>query len=421
MREGGAGKTKGKSAALGLAAAALLMCAPAAAGPTIRSIHIEGNRKTLDSTIMGELGFRVGDEYSPELLSRARRRLLNTRLFSRVEVDADEDAAGADITIRVQERWSFLILPYGSSEGGVSTYGLAVLDSNAFGTGDLALGAVCRSSDGRTSWMLQWDARRIAGPWGGSAVIYHEAKRRREYDDHDVANKYDSDIAGGNAVLTYEIAEDLRIGAGGGFASHGYDTVDDYTRKPADHDVAFLRAQVEYDGVDWEGDATRGFYGIVWSDWAEHAWGSEEAFIKLEAQAELDVPVGDVDTAVFSAGAAWGSGVPYGERFGLGGADTLRGYYPREFLGDRMLRLGAEYRRPLLRRDWGTISAVGFVDTGQAWLQGQSLHASDWQTGVGGGLRVYLADVLIPAVRLETAYGLDADDWAVHFAIGSFD
>jgi len=398
----------------------LLCCAACASAraAAVRSIATEGNTKTADSYILGRLGFGVGDEIDDASTQDAKRRLLNTRLFSDVDVRTQESPQGTDVTVSVVERWSLLPIPFASSEGGESSFGMAVLDSNLAGRGQFGLAAASVSSDGGLSWTLRWEAEGLIGPWGLEATLYDERSRRREYEDHSIAAEYDSAIAGGNALVLYRLSEGLSAGLGGGAAWHDFDTVDDYQRKPADHDVVFARGGLDLDALDWEGAVTRGGLASLYCDWAEAGWGSDESFVKVEAAAEAHLPALDGDTIVLSAGSAWANNLPDGEDLGLGGANTIRGYYPRELLGDRSLSAGIEYRRAVCARKWGTLTAVGFADTGQAWRQGDSPHHDDWYTGVGAGLRVYLARVLIPALRLEAGYGLDVDDWQVHFAIG---
>jgi outer membrane protein assembly factor BamA len=84
---------------------------------TIRTIIIEGSKRTKAAVILRELPFKPGDSYSLRELVRkfetGRRRLMNTTLFHEAVI-ALKAAQGHDIDIlvRVKERWYIFPIPY---------------------------------------------------------------------------------------------------------------------------------------------------------------------------------------------------------------------------------------------------------------------------------------------------------------------
>lgn len=84
---------------------------------TIRTIIIEGSKRTKAAIILRELPFKPGDSYTlRELVQKfdlGRRRLMNTTLFHEAVI-ALKAAQGhdMDILVRVKERWYVFPIPY---------------------------------------------------------------------------------------------------------------------------------------------------------------------------------------------------------------------------------------------------------------------------------------------------------------------
>ncbi len=84
---------------------------------TIRSIVIEGNKKTKERIILREIPIKEGENYSVTELVRkfedARRQLMNTTLFHTVVVAAKNfEGNQVDVGVEVKERWYLFPFPY---------------------------------------------------------------------------------------------------------------------------------------------------------------------------------------------------------------------------------------------------------------------------------------------------------------------
>lgn len=82
----------------------------------IKSIIITGNKKTKQTVILRELGFKTGDtttaDQLPDKLKLAERQLINTSLFLTAEAKAiHDDSAAIKILISVKERWYIFPAP----------------------------------------------------------------------------------------------------------------------------------------------------------------------------------------------------------------------------------------------------------------------------------------------------------------------
>ena len=82
---------------------------------TIQSITIIGNKKTKDKIIYRELDFKIGDEISlidfEKRMKENERLVLNTGMFSKVEITSAQKNNQAAIQINVQENWYIYPIP----------------------------------------------------------------------------------------------------------------------------------------------------------------------------------------------------------------------------------------------------------------------------------------------------------------------
>ncbi|MDZ7266594.1 MAG: BamA/TamA family outer membrane protein [candidate division KSB1 bacterium] len=99
----------------------------------ITSVVITGNRQTKAQIILREIKSQVGTVFDPEVVEADRMRLLNLRLFSRVDIAGVAVADGVQLVITVQEAW--YIYPYpiffmNDRDWGKLSYGAGLLHYN---------------------------------------------------------------------------------------------------------------------------------------------------------------------------------------------------------------------------------------------------------------------------------------------------
>ncbi len=112
-----------------------------------------------------------------------------------------------------------------------------------------------------------------------------------------------------------------------------------------------------------------------------------------------------------------------------------RGYIVNEFHGDTLVVVQLEEQVPVfkgikvpLTSHKLNVAAAAFLDTGAllerhpGGIAGATARApvpkfSDFHTGLGAGLRLLIPGVAIPAVKLDFAYGIDVNDFAVTLSI----
>lgn len=115
--------------------------------------------------------------------------------------------------------------------------------------------------------------------------------------------------------------------------------------------------------------------------------------------------------------------IPFWEQPSLGGADTLRGYFPDRFVGRGSALANAEVRVKVAAFaffDWWnvTIDAVGFGDFGRVYLAEEAFSkevVKDWKASWGGGVRFFLSSGLV--ARVDVGFS-DEEDMLTYLRFG---
>jgi len=135
-----------------------------------------------------------------------------------------------------------------------------------------------------------------------------------------------------------------------------------------------------------------------------------------------------------------GMDLPFHQELVMGG-NSLRGFLHRQFRGDTRLSFTAEYHFPLFTVRSLSFRGVAFSDTGlMLWrdipedrqlrdVNGRvvrgflpdvegGLKDATLAQGVGGGLRMYLRNVVLPLVGVDVAYGVNSGEFRFYLVAG---
>jgi hemolysin activation/secretion protein len=128
-------------------------------------------------------------------------------------------------------------------------------------------------------------------------------------------------------------------------------------------------------------------------------------YLRLSASHRYQLPSKCVLVGLLRGQGATGA-LPTSEQFGLGGADTVRGYYEQQFVADNAVLLNLEFYSPplsLFKGKKNELTFLAFFDYG--WGYNYEFSAPEFETqslyGIGPGLRY---DIL-PNFSLRLDYG----------------
>jgi outer membrane protein assembly factor BamA len=125
-----------------------------------------------------------------------------------------------------------------------------------------------------------------------------------------------------------------------------------------------------------------------------------------------------------------GRHMPLHEDATLGGVADLRGYDVDQFRGDLRTVARAEYSVPLFQWRFLLFRAIGFYDAGYVGFHARrperdflpnQLRGGYVRNNVGGGLRIYLNNIVLPLLGLDFGYGIEGRSPEIYFEVGLTD
>jgi translocation and assembly module TamA len=386
------------------------------AGPQARfgTVSVNGTEVTDPDFVIQQAMLPQGGIYSPEDISRARRRLNELGIFSSIRI-VEGDIAGPDgtlpITIEVSERKRHVI-GAGASWSSIEGFGVEAYwrRRNLFGRGELLSVEGSIGRIGTESLENQEYSARIAfekpGVFGPLTSFSTSLGAKQENPD-----AYKSRSITFDAYLNRQFSEQLKGRAGAEvFYANEEDAFgnDDYL-------LVGLPADLTFDNRDDKLNPSKGIFAALFSEPAYDTLNSNAmGFMKgtVSSYYALDEAKRFILAGKVSAGSILApsvESVPASRRFIAGGGGSIRGYAYRnvgprvdgEVVGGRSLvELSGEVRIRMTE----TIGVVGFVDAGNAYEDSIPDFSESLKVGVGAGLRYFTP---IGPLRIDAAVPLD--------------
>lgn len=382
----------------------------------IKEIRIIGNHLTRAYIVRRSLDFQVGDPLNHYAINRARKRLYDTGIFERVNIEAvpleEPETTGSSsrpyrIDVQLHEQKP-LRLRYGFQYDSENRLGISaeLTHFNLLGRSQ-SLGTGLRLNQKEREIRAFFRFPYILGQKTESQVF---AFARREI-------KPDLNVD----RLGLTLQQQSRLGRACLFScnytiEHSH-TFDKPVFPTLDHTfkIGRLNAAFTYDSRDNLLNARRGLFLSNSIEWASGFLGSDTAFLRYFGQ----VNIYRVITGSLTYGGAIRLGLGTGldqvliptEKFYAGGGTTIRGFKqdslgptdPRTGLpggGEAVLILNQELRFPLLR----PLSGVVFLDAGNVFPEIADFSLKHLRAAAGVGLRYQLGFLLF---RLDLGFKLD--------------
>ncbi|MBI3620905.1 MAG: outer membrane protein assembly factor BamA [Nitrospirae bacterium] len=398
----------------------------------IRRINITGNAKTRDKVIRRELRVDEQGLLDTRALKRSFERLNNLNFFESVEIAPDtiqDDLVDLEVRIKEKPTGTFSVGGgYSSVDKIIGT--VDITQGNLFGRGQMLrlqgqLGGVSSSYSltFRDPYFLDYRL----------SVATSIFNQKREFDT------YTEQRVGGSLTFGKNFTEYLS-----GNVGYQLQQLDLSHLKPGQTPTLVLqqrglsatselRTALAWDSRDVYLAPSRGSRHALSFDYAGTFLGGDNDFYKVVADSSVYFPLWW--ETVFSVRGRFGFAhpltvdgtLPVGERFFVGGIDTVRGFDygdagPKSgndvIGGNKELIVNLEYVFPLVPA--AKVRGVLFFDAGKGFDFGESIQFSALRTSVGAGIRLYLP---IGPIRVEWGYILGRkpeDHWRpIEFTIGT--
>ncbi|MEM9071795.1 MAG: outer membrane protein assembly factor BamA, partial [Myxococcota bacterium] len=329
-------------------------------GPPVRieRINIRGNTKTRDSVIRREMLINEGELYDQTLVERSRGRINALGYFETVNL-SEETGSAADrmvINIEVAER------PTGQFQVGAGFSSLEqflltaqIQQQNLFGNGQ-TLSLQLQISGIRQNIDLRFFEPWLFGTrWSLGVDFFNRIQQFQDFNQRSLGAGFQFGHPIYDPRFRFSLgyrAERVSIGArtGGFFQSgSGGQLFTSFGRAPLDNLfrsglTSSLRFSLSWDSRNNRLFASDGFYSVYSAEVAERFLGSDQIFVRhtgfFRAYKQI-AQLGPGRPLVFKVNTQFGlitsrndRGVPFFERFFLGGIFNVRGY-PFRSLGPR--------------------------------------------------------------------------------------
>ena len=391
----------------------------------VRKIVVTGNKKTIDRVILYELTFKPDDSITEFDLNRSRQNLMNTDLFSYVDLTAfDIGREGMiDVQITVKEKWSIFPLPqFARTSDGEVRAGMSYQDFNFTGRGyHLDINAMNRwANDFNNNLGLFRSARLETRNFMRSRLNinggFSKGKNLEEtYLDGTVVSDYNKNIYTNNISVAREFGKLRYFEAGGVFSysESSYEYLKGIRQSFVSSKIVSLGVFLSYDNVSNLGNYI--FEGYRWKlsvGNPNKLYGSNTNAVVYNVNFSHYILFNEKRVLAYRfKGAAITGNLSKDITTNVGGSTSLRGYKKAEYKGNRSIQMNSEYRFPLTSRYWG---GTVFLDGGNAWENGSRLKLRDLHWSAGLGLRLYIKRLVNGIGRLDWAYNVSRKEFKIY-------
>jgi outer membrane protein assembly factor BamA len=380
----------------------------------IKKIELTGLTKTKNEVILLWVFVKPGDKLSKFDVVTFLEDLYKLRIFSDVTISYVVEEGKVRILINITEKISFYPIPVFLYTKDTQLGGLFLVEANALGYND---GWSAGGIGSNRGWQYLVGYKNLNVQWtqyflwlrSSGGLIYVENATHDEivfqnykmyrfdlqyYAGKLIQKKYSVALTGGARAIRvprHINKNKLNPPTGGDIYNQGLRLLYDDTKNRFYYDEG-LQTYVEYE------------YGFPISH-------HDLRISNLISKTRYTTPV--IWDHTFTPTLSWAySKIPdvYEHRLGgLMGSRTLPTFLVP---ADSYINASVNYQIPFLVLDWITFTFVAFFDLG-LYQRNQDEAVGYW--GPGGGTRIYLRDVSIPAFGIDCGYQLNSKD--IHFSI----
>jgi outer membrane protein insertion porin family len=454
-------------ASAALAMTALLCGAPGAArAERIKEIVVVENTKTTEDTVRYIAGIHEGDDWSQDVQEKVRAELISSGLFKEVDLFSEPHpkGGGVKVTIIAKDKHSWVVAPTIYNQPTNKGAGAGFGENNLFGENKKLL-LYGQIATGDSFFVSAYVDPSIGGtPFSWQVDLFLRYERIIEYDapvklTSDVDPLRESKMMYLNSGLKFGVTlfrslklEQRLRGAKVAFhktALREGRTAEEVCGGPCPDGRLPEPGQEGWD-VSTETiltfDRRANWYGITSGSRLRFSY--EQSLPSFGADYDYWTGSFSFERArryfsrhnfIIRGSAGHGKNLPFQQEF-TGGGTSLRGYENKQFRGDTKVAGNAEYSVPLFTVSGFSTRGLVFFDTsyvGFFAIDPSSQHRhylpnhdarqdnvssmAPFKNSVGGGIRLYLRQIVLPLLGLDFGYGLESGGLEMYLAIGLTD
>jgi outer membrane protein assembly factor BamA len=451
-----------KSLAVGLVVVwATVLSRAAQAKLVVDHIVVRGSTDVTTRVLAARMRLNPGDPVDFVVLGAAEQRLKESDLFGAVRVFIDlptdeavrrmyldADTYPVEIVVDATGKQPWFVFPTASAGSGDWAGGVVYANQNWLGRDVQLVGAGQIGQSNTYVFVGYRDALMVGAPITYSTSALYRREQIRLFADHRMVMQVPTIVVGGDGQLGWVLSPHTRAFIGFSARHQTTEAAQGLAPgaialpyNPRSGRIFLLQFQFQYDDTRAEEGLRQGTLLLLKNELSDRYWGSEFDYSKFEIRLEVygryrwNYPslvlkgVFDYPTSA--------RGVPVTEELRIGGSN-LRGYLTNEFHGDTLFSVQVEDQAVLLRLrlPWTqvrfNVATAIFVDGGSLLERhpgGTSVAPSatpaapvrskldDIHASFGGGARLILPGVVVPALKIDVGYGIDVHDVAVTVSI----
>ena len=435
--------------------------APAAARIVVDHVAVRGKTGVTTRVLTTRMHLHTGDTVDFAVLKAAEQRLVESDLFSSVRVFIELPTAEAvrriylddtiypvEVVVEAVGKLTWFLFPMAAFGSGDWAGGLVYANENVIGRDVHLLGAGQLGLTRSFVFFQYTDPLVVGAPLTYSVNGLYRQEKIRFFANHSLVQQVPTTVAGGGGWIGWVLSPHTRAFLGLAARHLVVSPLQGLSQcaialpyNPRSGRIFLLQFHFEYDDTRAEEGIRRGIRVLFKNEVSDRYWGSDFDYSKFEMGVDLygryrwnypslllsgilDYPTSD-------------HGRPVTELLRIGGPD-LRGYLTDEFSGDTLVKMQAEDQAVFLhlRIPWTqvpfNVAAAAFVDAATLLARypgGTTVprpdippppirsKLKDIHASVGGGMRVILPGVAIPAFKVDVGYGIDVRAVAVTVSI----
>lgn len=363
----------------------------------VSTVEVNRNHDLSDDAVIKLSGI----EQDPTLSTvEVTRRLQTSGLFSRIQVHRTADA----MTINVDEKTTWFILPYFSFDSSSKVVGVAAGKASIIGQNGNMAGRFQLGSGNHEASVLFRDEFFWNSLWIVGASADFENSLHHIYKDRVIVQNTSNKYHGTSLQLGYHLTPHVTIGLNNYIEAHRFELPEGTSEEgfQLSHRLLLDYGNFYVDEGLTSGNSVRGYMETTNLISAFH-------FQKLGVSGQLSAYRKNQFNWIVRPKIEGGSDLPYYQRFEIGGA-KLRSFPSQIFRCSSYLLVQNDVLLFSIRVWKFKVRPLAYVD----WA---FIENSD-RIGIGSGFQFYLNKVAVPAIQFFGGYGFNPNGYSLSVAIG---
>jgi len=380
----------------------------------ISSVEVIGLKRTKPHIARYPLEKFIGREAGSLDFNEVQAAVKDTGILEPLYIEFVDTEEGCTLRVTVDEKWSLIPFPLVISGSGGTSFGLFLLDTNAFGLRDqAALGGMYGSSGWMAMAMYNHTPNRKGQlGWIGS-FMYSRREQENQDRDEKTYRLYSADMFRSSFGVYYPFTDHVTASAAASFSGISLLKNNDDLNPPEKGAALLgLNPGLSLRYSEWDGYLLSQQSISLSYHYNFAIYGS--SYQKVELKTVFEKPLIPGFRFNFRSGAVWNSSVD--PKFEEGPNRTAQvDILPKNFSGRHYAGFSAGLEKHLFKTKMGALSVLG---SWQCVFSHGPISGTEFDHGPSGGVRFYLSRLALPAMGFNVAYNMNSRLTQFSFTVG---